>query len=34
MKKNEEFARDCGGIQPNWSEDINADYLKRGKKKK
>ena len=26
--------RDCGGIQPNWSEDINADYLKRGKKKK
>ena len=25
--------RDCGGIQPNWSEDINADYLKRGKRK-
>ena len=26
--------RDCGGIQPNWSEKINADYQKRGKKAK
>ena len=26
--------RDCGGIQPDWSEEINADYKKRGKKAK
>jgi len=26
--------RDCGGIQPNWSADIDADYKRRSKKKK
>ena len=26
--------RDCGGIQPNWCEEIDADYKKRGKKSK
>ena len=26
--------RDCGGIQPNWSADIEDDYKRRSKKKK